>query len=59
MFHFLLVVIVHLFGLLVTFYSLCILCDEHLIPTVDVFIKQFELPEEVAGNERFFYITQS
>ena len=41
--------VLHLVGLLLTFYTLCLLCDEHLIPTVEVFIKQFEIPEEVAG----------
>eukprot|EP01040_Poterioochromonas_malhamensis_P021772 gene21772-26340_t len=41
--------VLHLVGLLLTFYTLCLLCDEHLIPTVEVFIKQFEIPEEVAA----------
>jgi hypothetical protein len=36
--------------LLLTFYSLCIMCDEHLVPAVEVFIKQFQVPEEVAGR---------
>jgi hypothetical protein len=35
--------------LLVSFFSLCIVCDEHLVPAVEVFIVQFEVPEEVAG----------
>ena len=43
-------IIVHLGSLLLTFYSLCILCDEHLVPAVEVFIKQFQVPEEVAGE---------
>jgi hypothetical protein len=38
------------FALLWIFYALCILCDDHLVPAVDVFIKQFEVPEEVAGR---------
>lgn len=42
--------VLHMMGLLITFYTLCILCDEHLVPTVEVFIKQFEIPEEVAGK---------
>lgn len=41
--------LIHVGGLLVTFYTLCILCDEHLVPTVEVFIRQFEIPEEVAA----------
>jgi Ca2+/Na+ antiporter len=36
-------------SLIFTFYSLCILCDEHLVPAVEVFIKQFQVPEEVAA----------
>jgi hypothetical protein len=47
--NFLLVALFHLSNLLVTFYSLCIMCDEHLVPAVEVFIKQFQVPEEVAG----------
>jgi hypothetical protein len=35
--------------LLLTFYTLCIICDEYLVPAVEVFIKQFKVPEEVAG----------
>lgn len=38
------------FALIWTFYVLCLLCDEHLVPAVDIFIKQFEVPEEVAGK---------
>lgn len=41
--------LLHLLGLIWTFYGLCILCDEHLVPAVDVFIKQFQVPEEVAA----------
>jgi hypothetical protein len=37
-------------ALLVSFFSLCIVCDEHLVPAVEVFIVQFEVPEEVAGT---------
>lgn len=29
--------------------ALFILCDEHLVPTVEVFIEQFQMPEEVAA----------
>lgn len=46
-------VLFHLSTFVVTFYSLCILCDEHLVPAVEVFIKQFEVPEEVAGKLEF------
>lgn len=46
-------VLFHLSTFVVTFYSLCILCDEHLVPAVEVFIKQFEVPEEVAGKVDF------
>ena len=36
-------------GLFVVFCALCIVCDEHLVPAVEVFIKQFDVPEEVAA----------
>ena len=36
-------------ALLVSFFALCIVCDEHLVPAVEVFIVQFQVPEEVAG----------
>ena len=42
-------VIISLALLVLVFASLCIVCDEHLIPAVDVFIKQFDVPEEVAA----------
>lgn len=38
-------------GLIWIFYGLCIICDEHLVPAVEVFIRQFEVPEEVAGKD--------
>jgi Ca2+/Na+ antiporter len=38
-----------LLGLIVVFYCICILCDEHLVPTIEVFIEQFKIPEEVAA----------
>ena len=38
------------FALLVSFFALCIVCDEHLVPAVEVFIVQFQVPEEVAGE---------
>ena len=44
-----LVVIICLICLVVVFASLCVVCDEHLIPAVEVFIKQFDVPEEVAA----------
>lgn len=49
--------ILHLSGLLLTFSTLCILCDEKLVPAVEVFIKQFQVPEEVAGNRRIRLIS--
>lgn len=39
--------------LFIVFYALWILCDEFLVPTVEVFIKQFDVPEEVAGRLLF------
>lgn len=36
-------------GLIIVFYCICILCDEHLVPTIEVFIEQFRIPEEVAA----------
>eukprot|EP01032_Pedospumella_encystans_P008055 gene8055-9602_t len=36
-------------ALLVSFFALCIVCDEHLVPAVEVFIVQFQVPEEVAA----------
>jgi Ca2+/Na+ antiporter len=36
-------------GLLLTFYTIMLVCDNHLVPTVEVFIKQFEVPETVAA----------
>lgn len=45
----LLVALLDFCALLFSFLSLCIVCDEHLVPTVEVFIVQFEVPEEVAG----------
>ena len=41
-------------ALIISFFSLCIVCDEHLVPTVEVFIVQFEVPEEVAGQLSIF-----
>ena len=42
-------VIMTLQGLLITFYSIMLICDNHLVPTVEVFIKQFDVPETVAA----------
>ncbi|KAJ1444124.1 hypothetical protein B484DRAFT_388986, partial [Ochromonadaceae sp. CCMP2298] len=36
-------------ALLASFLSLCVVCDEHLVPCVEVFIVQFQMPEEVAA----------
>ena len=38
-----------LLGLLLVFTALCVVCDEHLVPTVELFITQFNVPEEVAA----------
>jgi len=42
-------VVFDLVALIISFVSLCIVCDEHLVPAVEVFIVQFEVPEEVAA----------
>ena len=36
-------------GLLASFYLIMTVCDNHLVPTVEVFIKQFDVPETVAA----------
>lgn len=38
-----------LLGLLACFYLIMAVCDNHLVPTVEVFIKQFDVPETVAA----------
>jgi Ca2+/Na+ antiporter len=38
-----------LLGFLITFYGICVVCDNYLVPTVEVFIKQFEVPETIAA----------
>lgn len=43
-------------ALLLSFFSLCIVCDEHLVPAVEVFIVQFQVPEEVAGKLAYLCI---
>lgn len=43
-------ILTHLVALVFTFNALCILCDDYLIPAVEVFIEQFQVPEEVAGK---------
>lgn len=35
--------------LIIIFYCVCILCDDHLVPAIDVIIQQFKIPEEVAA----------
>ena len=42
-------IIVSLAGLLVVFAAVCIVCDEHLVPAVEVFIREYQMPEEVAA----------
>jgi hypothetical protein len=46
----LVVVGVDILVLSTSFVSLCIVCDDHLVPAVEVFIVQFQVPEEVAGK---------
>jgi Ca2+/Na+ antiporter len=42
-------IIISLVGLAVVFCALCIICDEHMIPAVEIFIEQFHVPEEIAA----------
>ena len=32
-----------------SFYGVCLICDEHLVPCVEVFIKTYNVPEEMAA----------
>jgi Ca2+/Na+ antiporter len=32
-----------------TFFAMCTVCDNHLVPAIEVFIDQFNLPEDIAG----------
>lgn len=32
------------------FYAVCVICDEHLVPCVEVFIKIYNIPEEMAAG---------
>mmetsp|Transcript_5427 Transcript_5427/g.5566 ORF Transcript_5427/g.5566 Transcript_5427/m.5566 type:complete len:116 (-) Transcript_5427:60-407(-) len=43
------IIILSLIGLLLTFYTIMLICDNHLVPTVVIFIKQFDVPETVAA----------
>lgn len=36
-------------GMGVTFFAVCVVCDDFLVPAIDVFIEQFKIPEDVAG----------
>jgi len=36
-------------GLVATFYAVCVVCDGHLVPAVEVFIQQLRIPEDIAG----------
>jgi Ca2+/Na+ antiporter len=36
-------------GMALTFFGMCVVCDEHLVPAIEVFIEQFNMPEDVAG----------
>jgi Ca2+/Na+ antiporter len=37
------------FGITSTFYTLFLVCDDHLVPCVEVFIKIYNVPEEIAA----------
>lgn len=37
------------FGLAATFYAVCVICDSHLVPAVEVYIQQLRIPEDIAG----------
>lgn len=43
------IILCALFSLFISFYSICIIGDEFLVPAVAVFIKQYDIPEEVAA----------
>lgn len=36
-------------GMAITFFAVCVVCDDFLVPAIDVFIDQFKIPEDVAG----------
>jgi hypothetical protein len=36
-------------GLMMLFSFICVICDKHLIPCVEIFVKAYKIPEEVAG----------
>jgi len=36
-------------GLVAAFYAVCVVCDGHLVPAVEVFIQQLRIPEDIAG----------
>jgi Ca2+/Na+ antiporter len=36
-------------GMALTFFAVCVVCDDFLVPAIDVFIDQFKIPEDVAG----------
>lgn len=44
-------VLVHFLIFIFIFYTLCIVCDEHLVVAVEIIIEQFQVPEEVAGDK--------
>ena len=35
--------------LFVIFYAICRVCESHLVPSIEVFIRQYQIPEDVAG----------
>ena len=36
-------------ALLAVFLCICVVCDRHLVPAVEVIIEQFDVPEEIAA----------
>ena len=42
--------LLYFFILFIVFYAICVYCDEYLVPCVEVFIKSYQIPEEVAGE---------
>lgn len=41
--------LLRLTGLIVSFVSICTICEERLVPSVEIFIKEYNIPEELAA----------
>lgn len=45
--------VILLFGsilaLVVVFLCICVVCDRHLVPAVEIIIEEFDVPEEIAA----------